>query len=115
VAANGGIAAAVSGWPHLIMATREETQLIQKTVQIRNRSGLHARPASLLVQEASRFQSRLTLRKDDKAVDLKSILGVMSLAVMPGETVVIEADGPDETQAVERLTALIDSGLGEGA
>ncbi|MBX6352898.1 MAG: HPr family phosphocarrier protein [Thermoflavifilum sp.] len=87
----------------------------EATVTIRNRSGLHARPASLLVQEASRFQSQLSLTKGDKTVDLKSILGVMSLAVMAGDTVTLRAEGPDEQEALTRLVELIESGLGEGA
>jgi phosphotransferase system HPr (HPr) family protein len=91
------------------------TPMVEQTVTIRNRSGLHARPASLLVQEASRFQSQVTLTKGDKTVDLKSILGVMSLAVMAGDTVVIRADGVDEREAVDRLVALINAGLGEEA
>lgn len=77
--------------------------MIARSVEITSESGLHARPASMLVKESGRFQSNLTLRKDDKEVDLKSILGVMSLAVAKGDTVTIIADGPDEQEAVTQL------------
>lgn len=87
--------------------------MAEQTVVIQNKSGLHARPASLLVNTAGKFQSNIRLVKNDKEVDLKSILGVMSLAVTSGETVVIKADGPDAEEAVKQLTALIEQGLGE--
>jgi phosphotransferase system HPr (HPr) family protein len=87
--------------------------MVEQSVVIQNKSGLHARPASLLVKEASRFQCQLSLRKNDKEVDLKSILGLMSLAIMAGETVVIKAEGEDELQALTQLTSLIESGLGD--
>lgn len=89
--------------------------MIEKTVVVMNKSGLHARPASFLVKEAVRFQSSLTLGKGGREVDLKSILGVMSLAVMSGETVSIKADGVDEVQVLEHLMDVFENGLGEDA
>ncbi len=79
--------------------------MVKATIKLKSDSGLHARPASLLVREAGKFKSELTLIKDDKKVDLKSILGVMSLAVAKGETVVIEAEGVDEQEAVDHLVS----------
>lgn len=87
--------------------------MIEKNLVVRNHSGLHARPASLLVNQAGQFACRLTLTKAGKEVDLKSILGIMSLAVSEGEEICIKADGIDEAEAIAKLTQLIESGLGE--
>lgn len=77
--------------------------MVKGSVEIQSETGLHARPASLLVREAGKFSSKLSLVKNDKKVDLKSILGVMSLAVSKGETVEIEAEGTDEEEALSHL------------
>lgn len=87
--------------------------MIEKTVVVKSKSGLHARPASFLVKEAGRFQCSLTLGKGGREGDLKSILGVMSLAVMSGETVIIKGDGVDEAEAVEHVVDVFENGLGE--
>jgi phosphotransferase system HPr (HPr) family protein len=87
--------------------------MVEQSIVVQNKSGLHARPAALLVKEASKFQSKLFLRKNGKEVDLKSILGLMSLAVMSGETVDIIAEGADEQEAITHLVSLFESGLGE--
>ncbi|GMA62708.1 HPr family phosphocarrier protein [Alicyclobacillus fastidiosus] len=80
----------------------------EQSVTISNASGLHARPASLFVNKAAMFESKITLEKDGKAVDAKSILGIMSMAVTSGSVVTIRAEGPDEAAAVSELAALID-------
>lgn len=85
----------------------------RKEVEIRNKFGLHARPASLLVKLATTFEAEVQLVKEDTEVNAKSILGVMMLAAGPGNTVTIIADGSDEDAAVEALKALIDSRFGE--
>lgn len=85
----------------------------EKSVTIHNPSGLHARPAALLVQTAGRFTSDVQIEKDGKSVNAKSVLGVMSLAVSPGSQIVIRADGADEQEAVDALMELIHQGLGE--
>jgi phosphocarrier protein len=85
----------------------------RKEVAIKNKFGLHARPASLLVKLAGGFTSEIQLIKDDTEVNAKSILGVMMLAAGPGNTVIITADGPDEEEAVKALADLIDSRFGE--
>jgi phosphotransferase system HPr (HPr) family protein len=87
--------------------------MTEQTVTITNPSGLHARPAALLVQECGKHSCQIWLRKGDKEVDAKSILGVMSLAVQSGQSVTVRADGEGEEAAVQAVVALIQSGLGE--
>ncbi len=81
--------------------------MYSKTVVVKLRNGLHARPAALFVQEANRYSSDIFLVLGDKRVSAKSIMGVMSLAVGHGTEIVIEADGPDEVQAVETLALTV--------
>ncbi|MDI3269704.1 MAG: HPr family phosphocarrier protein [Bacillota bacterium] len=81
--------------------------MIREEVRVGGPHGLHARPAAQLVQEAARFESRLRLYRGERGADAKSILEVMSLAARPGETVILEAEGPDEKEAVARLKPLI--------
>ncbi|MBO8173283.1 MAG: HPr family phosphocarrier protein [Bacillaceae bacterium] len=81
--------------------------MVEEKVTVKLKTGLQARPAAQFVQEANRFSSQIYLQKDEKKVDAKSIMGVMSLAVASGTEVTIVADGPDEEKAVESLSALI--------
>jgi phosphocarrier protein len=85
----------------------------RKEVEIRNKLGLHARPASLVVKLAGKFESEIQLIKEDTEINAKSILGVMMLAAGPGQKITITADGSDEAEAVDALASLIDSGFGE--
>ena len=85
----------------------------RKEVEIRNKLGLHARPASLVVKLAGKFESEIQLTKEDTEINAKSILGVMMLAAGPGQKVTITADGSDEAEAVDAIASLIDSGFGE--
>ena len=80
-----------------------------------NPNGIHARPASLFIQEAKKFQSKITVENlgTGKAKDAKSILGVMSLGMTKGTEIRIVAEGPDEEAAVEAMRQLVDSGCGE--
>lgn len=80
-------------------------------VKVQSETGLHARPASLLVSEASKYSSEIKLIKNDKTVNGKSIMGVLSLAVSTGETLMITVDGQDEDNAIECLRALFNNGL----
>jgi len=80
-------------------------------VKVQSETGLHARPASLLVSEASKYASEIKLIKNDRTVNGKSIMGVLSLGVTTGETLIITAEGPDEENAMECLKALFDQGL----
>lgn len=81
--------------------------MMEKQVQVALKSGLQARQAALFVQEANRYQADIYLQKDDKKVNAKSIMGIMSLAISKGSTVTILADGSDEDQAVAGLTSMI--------
>ena len=88
--------------------------MVSKTTVVKNPSGIHARPASLFVQEASKYESSITVGKvGGGAKDAKSILMVMSLGMACGCEIEIAADGADEAAAVDALVALIESGCGE--
>jgi phosphotransferase system HPr (HPr) family protein len=87
--------------------------MLEQSVTLRNRSGLHARPAALLVQTAGNYPCKIWIKKGDREVDAKSILGVMSLAVGKGETVTLRADGSKAEEALKTLVELIETGLGE--
>jgi len=87
--------------------------MVEKTVEITNASGLHARPAALFVQTAGKFSSNIWIAKDEKKVNAKSIMGLMSLAIGKGVKVVIGAEGEDEQIAVKELIDLVSSGMGE--
>jgi len=83
------------------------------TATVRNELGLHARPAALFVQLASRFASDIVLAKNGVEVNGKSIMGVMMLAAERGSTLEVRASGADEDQAVAQLTLLIEKGFDE--
>lgn len=83
------------------------------TITINNPTGLHARPATLFTQTAAKFKSKIMIKKGDKAVDAKSILKLLTLAVKQGSEITLTADGEDETQALTALTELIASNFGE--
>ncbi|RIV21890.1 HPr family phosphocarrier protein [Alicyclobacillaceae bacterium I2511] len=85
----------------------------ERRVTIHNPSGLHARPAALLVQTAGKFVSEVQIEKEGKSVDAKSVLGVMSLAIAQGTGVIIRANGADEAEAVTAIAEIIEQGLGE--
>lgn len=87
------------------MTTREVT--------IPNRLGLHARAAAKFVQAATRFRSRILVRRESRTMDGKSIMGVLLLAAARGSTITISAEGPDEADAVTALVTLVESGFGE--
>jgi len=78
-----------------------------------NKLGLHARPSAKLTQLASKFRAEIWMSKGARRINAKSIMGVMMLAAARGAAVVIEADGPDEAEALEALVGLIASGFGE--
>ena len=82
--------------------------MYSKTVIVQSETGLHARPASIFVKTANGFTANITITKDLKTVDAKSILKVLSLGVGQGKSIVIAADGVDEKDAVDKLAGLID-------
>lgn len=86
---------------------------MEKQVTILNKTGLHARPAAEFVKTASKFTSEISLLKDDKVINAKSIIGVMSLAASRGTVLTIKAEGPDAAEAIEALVSLIESKFGE--
>ncbi len=87
----------------------------ERSVQIVNRNGLHARPAAEIVKTAARFSADVTIARDDVEVNGKSIMGVMMLAAECGSTVRLKADGADADAALEALSVLIASKFGESA
>ena len=90
--------------------------MIETTLAIRHKLGLHARPAALFVQTASRFASQISvtnLSLHNKAVDAKSILGVLTIGVAQNHTVSLTADGPDAEAAINSLTELVENNFGE--
>ncbi|HYB95000.1 MAG TPA: HPr family phosphocarrier protein [Vicinamibacterales bacterium] len=82
-------------------------------VVIRNRLGLHARAAAKFVNTATRFRSQIRISRDGRTMDGKSIMGILLLAAGAGTTVVITADGADESAAVDALCQLVNGGFGE--
>ena len=84
-----------------------------KEVEVKNQVGLHARPATFFIQKANEFKSSIWVEKEDRRVNAKSLLGVLSLGIMGGTTIRILAGGPDEEQAVEELVKLVESGFAE--
>lgn len=87
--------------------------MISRDVTITNSIGLHARPATFFIQKANSFKCGVWVEKDDRKVNAKSLLGVLSLGIAKGMTITIIADGTDENSAVDALCALIDSGFEE--
>ncbi|HYE96106.1 MAG TPA: HPr family phosphocarrier protein [Rubricoccaceae bacterium] len=87
--------------------------MITREVTVRNRAGIHTRPASMIVREASRFAAEFYIRKDGYEINGKSIIGVMTLAAEQGSTLELVFDGADEDAAADALTALFESGFGE--
>ena len=87
--------------------------MFQQNVTVKNKTGLHARPAALFVQTANKFRSEVFIEKEGKKVNAKSIMGVMSLAVSQGTKITVSAQGNDEKETVEKLVELIESKFGE--
>lgn len=87
--------------------------MLNETILIENKAGLHSRPASLLINAAKKYQSKITLRKDDKSVDVKSLIALLKLRVKMGDSVTITAEGEDEGDAIDELVGLIRSKFGE--
>ncbi len=87
--------------------------MTEATTTIENKTGIHARPASLFVQTASKFKSKVNIKAKGKTVDAKSILMIMSMGLVKGTEVTISADGPDEADAVKTLKELVDNKFGE--
>lgn len=87
--------------------------MISKEVVINNQVGLHARPATFFIQKANEFKSSIWVEKEERRVNAKSLLGVLSLGIVKGTAVTIIADGADEEEAIKTLSELIDSNFSE--
>lgn len=81
--------------------------MYMKEVVVQNQVGLHARPATFFIQKANEFKSSIWVESEDRKVNVKSLLGVLSLGITKGLTITIIADGPDEEDAVNNLVDLI--------
>ncbi|MBW5447533.1 HPr family phosphocarrier protein [Cohnella sp. CFH 77786] len=89
--------------------------MVSKQATIRNAAGFHIRPAQLFTEQAGKFQSQINIAVEANGVraDGKSILGLMTLGLQQGSVITITADGPDESEALEALVSLVESGFGE--
>jgi phosphocarrier protein len=84
-----------------------------KEVMVQNKVGLHARPATFFIQKANEYKSSIWVEREDRRVNAKSLLGVLSLGIVGGTNINIIADGADEELAVEGLVKLVQSGFAE--
>ena len=87
--------------------------MISKEVTILNATGLHARPASMFVQEAGKYKSEINIIKGEKKINAKSIMGIMAGGISKGTVITIKADGEDEQAAMDALAGLIENKFGE--
>ena len=87
--------------------------MIQEKVTIKNKLGLHARPAALFVKTAAKYKSNIFLARDEQEVNGKSIMGVMMLAAEMGSTLTLTANGEDEGEALNALRLLFESKFNE--
>ena len=87
--------------------------MISKSVTVKNQVGLHARPATFFIQKANEYQSSIWIEKEERKVNAKSLLGVLSLGITKGTEVTIIADGADEEDAAQGLVDLISSEFAE--
>jgi phosphocarrier protein len=87
--------------------------MLERSVQIVNKNGLHARPAAEIVKLAAKYKSEITLCRDDLEVNGKSIMGVMMLAAEYGSTLLLRADGTDAQQALDAVAGLVADKFGE--
>lgn len=84
-----------------------------REVMVKNQVGLHARPATFFIQKANEFKSSIWIEKEERRVNAKSLLGILSLGIVGGTGIKVIADGADEKAAVEALVELVDSGFSE--
>ena len=87
--------------------------MFTKELTIKNEVGLHARPATYFIQKANEFKSGIWVEKEERRVNAKSLLGVLSLGIMQGTTITLIADGSDEQAAVDSLSTLVENNFGE--
>lgn len=85
--------------------------MISRAITIKNSVGLYARPATFFIQKANTYKCSIWIEKDDRRVNAKSLLGVLSMAITGGSTVTLIADGPDEAEALNGLELLVSTEL----
>ena len=85
--------------------------MFMKSVEVNNKVGLHARPATFFIQKANEFKSTIWVEKDGRRVNAKSLLGVLSLGIAQGTTINVIADGADAELSVTSLVELVETGL----
>ncbi|MDP2939215.1 MAG: HPr family phosphocarrier protein [Candidatus Omnitrophota bacterium] len=83
--------------------------MINKKITVKNKQGLHARPAALFVQLANKFESAITVKRNKERVNGKSIMGILMLAAEQGSQIIIEADGEDAFKAIAELERLVNT------
>lgn len=87
--------------------------MLTQEVEVKNRAGVHTRPASLIVRTAAKFKSDFSIIKDNYEINGKSIIGVMTLAAEQGARLTLQFEGEDEQEAAEAVVALFEDGFGE--
>ena len=87
--------------------------MYSKDVMVQNQVGLHARPATFFIQKANEFRSSIWIEKEERRVNAKSLLGILSLGIIGGTQIKIIADGADEQAAVNALVELVERGSSE--
>ncbi len=87
--------------------------MFMKETVVNNQVGLHARPATFFIQKANEFKSSIWVEKDERRVNAKSLLGVLSLGIVKGTSITLIGDGPDEEAAINALVELINSDFSE--
>lgn len=87
--------------------------MVSKNVVVNNQVGLHARPATFFIQKANEFKSSIWVEKEERRVNAKSLLGVLSLGIVKGTAVTLIAEGVDEVAAVDTLAELVESNFAE--
>ena len=87
--------------------------MISRNITIQNSVGLHARPATFFIQKANSYKSSIWVEKDDRRVNAKSLLGVLSLGITKGMTITLIADGADEVEALNGIENLVENGFND--
>lgn len=87
--------------------------MISRNITIQNSVGLHARPATFFIQKANSYKSSIWVEKDDRRVNAKSLLGVLSLGITKGMTITLIADGADEVEALNGIEDLVTKGFND--
>ena len=87
--------------------------IVEKNCTVRNKMGLHARPAALIVQTANKFPCEVTLLKDGQNINGKSIMGVLMLAAAQGTVITVRAEGDDAQKCLDAISALFEKGFNE--